>query len=493
MEQIQQFIGNDQAATAAVQALTQAGGRVFVVGGAVRDAVLNKPVKDVDLMCAGLTDDQIEAALAPVGKLNFTGKDFGVYRLRVGDDEVEIALPRTERSTGSGHKDFDVTADPFLDPSVDLSRRDFTGNAMAFDPNTNELLDPHGGQADLENGDLKLVNPQAFKDDPLRIVRALVANARFGLQPDQELIDSMQRNAQAIRHLPGERIQMELDKLLSAADPASAIHIAAQTGVLDYMAPELSATIGFDQMNPHHDLDVFSHTMEVLRAMTKLSNDPDMRLAALFHDSGKPESFWRDETAPEGGGGHFYKKKLDKKKPEDKLLIDKMNLKDGDFLGEDHEDVGARLVDSFMQRLRYPNARRERVVFLVQNHMWKYFSSEKGARKFLAACNNDIKVAFDLLTIRKADSAGKIDGQMSDFDAEEIQKAETLLRTVIDNQDATSVRDLALNGRDLMELGLRGPEIGQTQRRLLNAVIDNPELNTKDALSGLVRAWTTTA
>lgn len=477
MEQIQQFIAGDRAATAAVQALTQAGGRVFVVGGAVRDAVLDKNVKDVDLMVAGLTDDQIEAALAPVGKLNFTGKDFGVYRLRVGKDEVEIALPRTERSTGSGHKDFDVTADPFLDPSIDLSRRDFTGNAMAFDPNTNELLDPHNGQADLENGDLKLVNPQALEDDPLRIVRALVATARFGLQPDDQLVESMARNAQRIKALPGERIQMEMDKLLAAPDPASAIQLAAQTGVLTYLAPELVSMIGFDQMNPHHDLDVFSHTMEVLRAMTRLSDDPDMRLAALFHDSGKPESFWRDEDAPEGGGGHFYKKKLD----------------DGTFIGEDHEDVGSRLVDAFMQRLRYPTDRRERVVFLVQNHMWKYFNTEKGARRFLAACNNNIKMAFDLLTIRKADSAGKVDGNISDFDAEEIQKADELLRTIIDNQDATSIRDLAVNGHDLMELGLRGPDIGHAQRKLLEAVIDNPELNTRDALLGLAQAWNTNA
>jgi len=473
MEQIQQFIAGDQAATAAVQALTQAGGQVYVVGGAVRDAVLDKPVKDVDLMVTGLTDSQIESALSPVGKLNFTGKDFGVYRLRVGDDEVEIALPRTEQSTGSGHKDFDVTADPYLDPSVDLYRRDFTGNAMAYNATTGELLDPHGGQEDLQNGDLKLVNPQAFEDDPLRIVRALVANARFGLQPDQNLIDSMKQNAQEIRHLPGERIQMEMDKLMSAADPASAIQIAADTGLLDYLAPELSSTIGFDQMNPHHDLDVFSHTMQVLRAMTRLSNDPDMRLAALFHDSGKPDSFWHDETAPDGGGGHFYKKKLD----------------DGSFIGQDHDEVGADLVNAFMERLRYPNNRRERVVTLVRNHMFPYFSSTKGARKFLANLGNDPKMAFDLLTLREADASGKTDNTPNDFDRESIDKCYAALQQILDNNEPTSVRDLALGGRDLMALGLVGPEIGQMQKKLLADILEDPSLNTPETLTQLVNEY----
>lgn len=473
MEQINQFIANDAAATAALQALTAAGGQVYVVGGAVRDAVLDKPVKDVDLMCAGLTGEQIEATLAPIGKLNFTGKDFGVYRLRVGDDEVEIALPRTERSTGQGHKDFDVQADPFLDPSEDLYRRDFTGNAMAYNPQSQELLDPHNGQADLMAGDLRLVNPDAFKDDPLRIMRGLVASARFGLTPDSQVMEAMDENASHIKSLPGERIQMEMDKLMGAADPAEGIQIAAQTGVLHYMAPELAATIGFDQMNPHHDLNVFDHTMQVLRKMTRLSDDPDLRLAALFHDSGKPDSFWRDEEAPEGGGGHFYKKKLD----------------DGTFIGADHEDEGARLADAFMSRLRYPNARRERVVKLVQNHMFPYFKSEKGARKFLASLGNDPQMAFDLLLLRESDASGKHGGEPTEFDASNIALDRQLLQSVIDNQSVVSVRDLAVNGHDLASLGLKGPEIGKAQKRLLESVIDNPDLNDRDTLMGMARQW----
>lgn len=471
MEAIDSAIQSDPAAKTAISALTAAGGRVFVVGGAVRDAVLGARPKDIDLMCQGLDGDQIVAALQPLGRLDFTGKQFGVFRFKSNNSEVEIALPRTERSTGLGHKDFEVTTDHTLDPEDDLARRDFTGNAMAYEPATGTVIDPHGGVDDLQSGTLSLVNDKAFEDDPLRIVRALVANARFGLEPDDNLKQALADNAERIRHLPGERIQMELDKLLSSADPAKAVELAEESGLIPYLFPELDAAVGFDQMNPHHDLDVFQHTMQVLRAMTNLSSDPDLRLAALFHDSGKPDSFWRDETAPAGGGGHFYKKVL----------------KDGTVLGADHEDVGAERVREFMTRLRYPNARIERVTTLVQNHMFPYFNSLKGARKFLRALNGDVKMAFDLLTLREADASGKSDNTPSTFDRNSIDKARALLQEAVDNQDEQgfTLKDLAVNGRDMMQIGLKGPAIGQALNRLLDLVIDHPELNDHSTLMQL--------
>jgi tRNA nucleotidyltransferase (CCA-adding enzyme) len=471
-ETLSGLLEGDAAAKTAADALTAAGGQVFIVGGAVRDAVLGTNPKDIDLMCAGLSDEQIEAALNPLGKLDFTGKQFGVFRFRKGNDEVEIALPRTEQSTGTGHKDFNVTADPYLDPSVDLSRRDFTGNAMAYNIGTGEFLDPHGGADDLRASRLRLVNDNAFVDDPLRIVRALVAQARFGLEPDEKVIQSMRDNAHRIRHLPGERIQMELDKLLAGKNPAQAMSIAAETGLLDYMAPELSAAVGFDQQNPHHDLDVYSHTMKVLSKMSELTNDPDLRLAALFHDSGKPESFWRDETHPEGSGGHFYKK----------------ILPDGTELGADHEEVGADLAEQFMLRLRYPTKRIERVKMLISNHMFPYFSNLKGARKFLKNLDGDVKAAFDLLNLREADASGKRDGSMSEYDVKMLDKARTLIQEVVDQGNAMTIKDLAIGGRDLIELGIKpGPEMGTLLSHLLDLVIESPELNNRDDLIKVVQ------
>lgn len=467
------MLAADPSAAVATDALTAAGGQVYIVGGAVRDAVLGRNPKDVDLMVSGLTEDQITQALSPLGKLNFTGAQFGVFRFREGDNpEVEIALPRTERSTGPAYTDFEVTTDPFLPIDEDLRRRDFTGNAMAYAPVTQELIDPYGGADDLGNSQLRLVNPDAFRDDPLRVVRALVANARFGLEPDDELMQALADNAHRIKNLPGERIQMELDKLLSGTDPAEALRLAEESGIIDYLIPELSSAVGFDQMNPHHDLDVFSHTLQVLRRMSDLSNDPDLRLAALLHDSGKPASFWRDEDAPEGGGGHFYKKIDD----------------DGTVRGDDHEVVGAELADAFMRRLRYPNERRERVVNLIRNHMFPYFDSPKGARKLLASLGGDVNTAFDLLKLREADASGKSTGSMSDFDSASLARARELLQQVLSEESATTVKDLAVNGHDMMQLGFEREEIGQKLRELLDAVVENPELNERDTLLELAQS-----
>lgn len=471
MTPIDTAVQNDPAAITAIRALTAAGGRVFVVGGAVRDAILGHNPKDIDLMCQGLDGDAIVAALNSLGRLDFTGKAFGVFRFKSGKSEVEIALPRTEQSTGLGHKDFMVTTDPHLSPEDDLARRDFTGNAMAYEPATKTLLDPHGGAEHLQNGQLSLVNDKAFEDDPLRIVRALVSNARFGLEPDENLKQALKDNAQRIRHLPGERIQMELDKLLSSADPTRAVQLAEESDLIPYLFPELESAIGFSQMNPHHDLDVFSHTMQVLKKMSSISNDPDLRLAALFHDSGKPDSFWRDPHAPEGGGGHFYKKVLD----------------DGTVLGADHEEVGAEHVNAFMHRLRYPNNRIDRVTKLVKFHMFPYFNSSKGARKFLRALNGDVKLAFDLFLVRESDASGKSTGEMSTYDRESIDKGRKLLQEVLDNEGSFTLKDLAVNGRDMMELGLENRQIGQTLNKLLDLVVDNPDLNDRDTLMRLVQ------
>ena len=468
---LQSMLANDAAASAAFDALTQAGGQVYIVGGAVRDAALGNNPKDIDLMCAGLTGEQIEQALGTVGRVDYTGKAFGVYRLRRGADDVEIAMPRTEQSTGVGHTDFEVNADPNIPIETDLGRRDFTVNAMAYDPVSDQIIDPHSGQEHAATGRLSLVNPNAFEDDPLRVVRALTAVSKHGLVPDDEIRQSMEQHASSLNHLPGERIQMEMDKLLSGKNPAEALELAYQTGVMDYLAPELIAMRGFDQKNPHHDLHVDQHTLAALDKMTKLTSDPDLRLAILFHDSGKPDSFWQDESKGPNGGGHFYRHVTD----------------DGTVLGKDHQDVGAELARSFMERNRYPKARIDRVEKLIQMHMFPYIKTEKAARKFLREAG-DPKTAMDLLKIREADSSGKNEKTESTFDKQAREKSESLLRQVIEKEQATSIRDLAIGGKDLIDAGIKpGPEMGRILNTLLERVIDNPELNTKDALLGMAQ------
>lgn len=461
----------DPAALQAYQALSAAGGRVFIVGGAVRDTILGKKPKDVDLMVAGIPADQVEAALRALpGPTQFAGKNFGVFHYYNPEDKenkVEIALPRSEHSTGPGHKDFEVQVDHTLPIESDLSRRDFTGNAMAFDIDSQQLIDPFDGEGDLKEGILRLINEQAFVDDPLRIVRAVVAYSVHGLIPDEFTLDQMEVNASRIRNLPGDRIREELDKLLTGEDPAEALRMAHEAGLLEYILPELDVAMGFNQHNVHHDLDVGEHTLTVLEHMTTLTDDPDLRLAALLHDLGKPDSFWQDEE----GNGHFY---------EDPSQPDSAN----------HEEVGADIARSFMTRLHYSKNRINRVTQLVQHHMFPYFQAHSGARKFLNRVGGDPQMAQDLLALRESDAHGKADGTMRPYDEEQIALNRQLLQEVLDKDEAVTVKNLAVSGTDLMALGIpAGPELGRILKDvLLPLVIEDPNLNERETLLEIVRA-----
>jgi tRNA nucleotidyltransferase (CCA-adding enzyme) len=465
---LQAALQNDPVAREAYVALSRAGGHVYIVGGAVRDAHLGKPPKDVDLMVVGMPSEEVQNVLSSLpGRVDLTGKSFGVYRYRNGDFEVEVALPRTEQSSGDSHKDFDVNIDHELTPEEDLARRDFTANAMAYNVDTNEFIDPYNGRQDLQDGVLRTVSPQSFKDDPLRIVRAIVASARHGLEPDYGTLEQMREEASQIRFLPGERIQMELDKLMTSPDPARAIEIAQATGLLDYMIPELSVTFGVEQRNPHHDLDVGDHLLEVFKHMTNISDDPDMRLTALLHDIGKPDSMWTDEA----GNGHFYEHP--------------------DHPGSaDHDKLGAQYAEELMRRLKYPNDRINRVKKLIENHMFPAFNTKRGARKFLQRVGDE-HTAWDLLRLRQADLAGK-GRQRGGLGNEQgtVNKMMDLLHQVIDEQPAFTQKDLAINGKDLMEIGVQpGPKMGDILRSLLDIVVEQPELNTKEDLLGMAKQY----
>jgi len=470
LDRLYQGVQNDPAAQTANDALTQAGGTVHVVGGAVRDLILGNQPKDIDLMVSGLDQDQIIAALKPQGQLTYAGKAFGVFHFTVGDSTVEIAMPRVE--FGNTNENYQVDKD--IPVEADLSRRDFTANAMAVNLSSGEVLDPYGGTQDLRQGTLKAVSPTAFQDDPTRLLRGAVANSRFGLEPDEETRAAMTENADRLRDQPGDRLGKEMDKLLTGKDPVSAVRLMNDTGMLEHIAPEVSEAVGFDQQNPHHDLDVGNHLFAVLKAMQHLSSDPDLRMAALLHDIGKPGSFWKDEDAPEGGGGHFYKQKQD----------------DGTFVGEDHEDLGANMAEEVLKRLRYPNDRINRITTLIQHHMFPYFNAKSGARKFLNSVGGDLKMANDLLTLREADSMGKADGEIRPFDRKMVDKDRALLQQVIDDESATTVKDLAVNGRDLMQLGIpQGPIIGLVLHELLDIVLENPEFNTREQLLPLAEQY----
>ena len=449
----------------------------YLVGGAVRDELLGLDSKDADFLVPGVDTEGLRAALAPHGRVEdlvvadrlvgvrFHPRDREIQQLsRAG---IEFAPPRKEVSTGPGRHDFEIVADPDLSVEDDMRRRDFTVNAMARRLEDGELVDPLGGQADLEARRLRTVSAQSFREDPLRLVRALRFVSQLGFDPDEELLAQMREEAPAVKLVSGERIggglaadgMGELSKLLLGAEPARALRLARDTGVLVELLPEFGPAIGFDQESRYHDLTVDEHTFAVVQAAADNGFPLQVRLAALFHDLGKPVVAWRghDERL------HYYAKP--------------------GVAAHGHDQVGADLAAGALLRLRYPNALRQRVVRIVRRHM---FQPGKGdvlrARRFLQRNGDDL--AFDLLDHKHADLLGK---RGTEGEPPPLGEIDALLRfrEVVEAERSSPhrLRDLAIDGNDLIELGFQpGPQLGRILHDLLDAVVEEPGLNTRDEL-----------
>jgi len=450
---VRNIAATDPAAWAAFQALEPLG-NVYAVGGVVRDIVLGKTPKDVDLMVQGVEEDDVREALENLpGRVDYTGQQFGVFRYRDPEgNEVEIAMPRTERSTGPGHKDFEVYTDPYISVGQDLARRDFTGNAMAVNLATGDLVDPYHGSEDLKAGLLNTVSDRSFPEDPLRILRGLSSVSRHGLDPSPQTYHDLGAHADSLTELPKERIQMELDKLMSGDNPAKAIELAEATGILDHVLPDVAATIGFDQKNKHHNLLLNDHIREVLNFTAQQTQDVDVRWAALLHDIGKPESQWFDDE----GWGHYYENDAGQ--------------------GKDHEKHGAEMAQRLLTDLKFPADRIARITHLVRWHMFPAFQSPGGARKFINRVGDEH--ADDLLKLRWADSGGK--GYEWDGN---VPKMTQLVQGVRDAGEPTNTKMLAINGGDLIAAGHKpGPQMGALLNHMVELVLEDPTLNTKEQL-----------
>ncbi|MGZ4339318.1 MAG: HD domain-containing protein [Gaiellaceae bacterium] len=445
----------------------------YVVGGAVRDALLGRDSKDADFLVPGTDIAGLRAALDPHGRtdeLVVAGRSVGVRFYphdrsvrRLARAGIELAPPRREVSTGPGRHDFEIVVDPSASVEEDLGRRDFTVNAMARRLADGALVDPHDGRADLEAGVLRTVSPASFAEDPLRLVRGLRFVSQLDLDPEPETLAQMRAEAPGVRLVSGERIgggiaadgMGELSKLLLGAHPAKALRIARDTSVLVELLPEFEAAVGFDQESRYHSLTVDEHTFEVVQAAADAKRSLVVRLAALFHDLGKPHVGWRgtDERL------HYYAK--------------------SGYSTKSHEQVSAELADQALTRLRYPTELRRRVVRIVRSHMLDTTRADPlRARKLLARYGDSL--LEDLFDHKEADLRGKgerpADAEVAKLD---------LLRQVVDEQRSQPhrVRDLAVRGDDLIRIGFRpGPALGRALQKLLEEVVRTPELNTKEAL-----------
>jgi tRNA nucleotidyltransferase/poly(A) polymerase len=434
----------------------------YVVGGAVRDELLGIPHSDEDFLVPGVDHAGLHAALEPHGRV----EDLEVHGQLVGvrfypDDPavkglvpsgIELTPPRIERSTGPGHHDFEIVADGSATVEDDMRRRDFTVNAIARRLATGELVDPFGGVADLERRVLRTVTPESFREDPLRILRGLrlVSQLSFALAP--ETLGQMRAEAAGLRHVSGERIgggvavdgMGELSKLLLGTRPAEALRLARDTGALVEVIPELGATFGYAVASPRQPLPLDEHLFAVAQAAADAGTTLPVRLAALLHDVAKAQA---------------------------------------DAAGESHAAGGAAATGRILRRLRYPNGLREDVVRLVAVHDFRLDGEVDAAfaRRFLAS--HGLERARELVALKRADLSVK------EVDPAELAALARLEQEIEGQRDQPyRLPDLAVNGRDLLELGYReGPALGAALARLLDDVLDDPALNSREALLARAR------
>jgi tRNA nucleotidyltransferase (CCA-adding enzyme) len=454
----------------------------YVVGGAVRDELLGVESKDADFLVPGVDTDELKTLLAPHGRVDdlvVAGRLVGV-RLHPREKSVrpyaragiEFAPPRREVSTGRGRHDFEIVADASLSVEDDMRRRDFTVNAMAKRLSTGELVDPLAGRADLQRRVLRTVSATSFAEDPLRIVRALRFVSQLDFDLDDATLRQMREEAASIELVSAERIgggiaadgMGELSKLVLGAQPAKALRLARDTGVLVQVLPEFEPAIGFDQESRYHDMTVDEHTFAVVQAAADAKHVLPVRLAALFHDLGKPLAAWRGTD----GRLHYYAKH--------------------GYAERSHEQVGAELAGTALRRLRYPNALRDRVCRIVRYHMFQVGrGDELRARRFLAKHGDEL--AFQLVDHKEADFLGKrgTSGPPPLDDIEKLRRFRRVLER--ERKQPHRLADLAVDGRDLIAIGFTpGPELGRALHELLREVVDDPSRNTHDDLVQRARA-----
>ncbi len=443
-----------------LRALLDAGAELYEVGGPVRDRFLNRTVKDHDYLVRHLTVQQLQKLLAPFGRTALVGKSFGVVKFNpfgVTAHEIDFALPRVERSTGTGHRDFDVDFDPELPVTTDLGRRDFTINAMAQSIVTDELIDPFGGKNDLDHRVLRQVFPQAFIEDPLRLLRAVQFAARFALTIEPVTWEAMRAHAALIATVSPERMATEFKKLLDAETPSRGFILMRDAGLLPHCLPELAALVGIEQDKMPGD-DVFLHTMRVLDAARRdeaieHAGDLDLLVAALLHDIGKAKTARYHE--------------------ESKRVV---------FFG--HQIVSKKLAARLIERLKLTTigVNPARVTALIEHHMFetKAFFTDRAIRRFVSKVSPELIML--LVDLRIADNrGGKHPGGIKG-----VAKLKQRIAEEMAKKPPFGAKDLALNGHDLMGMGIpEGPRIGAVLAGLVDLVLDNPELNTREQLTAL--------
>ena len=424
-----------------VDRLEYCGYEAYVVGGCVRDSLLGRTPKDWDV-CTNALPDEVLRVFRRFHVIK-TGLKHGTVTVMVNHEPVEVTTYRIDGAyTDNRHPD----AVQFVsDIEADLARRDFTINAMAYSP-TRGLVDAFGGQHDLAARKIRCVGePDArFNEDGLRLMRALRFAARYRFDIERETAYSIHRNRHLLENVSAERIFSELKGILVGDGVLDML--LAFPDVFTVIIPELAPTLGFEQHNPHHCYDVWTHTAHAVQAIPA---DATLRLAMLLHDVGKPACYSMDEH----GKGHFY----------------------------GHPKRGADMARDILTRLRCDNATLSAVLTYVNEHDRAFPTTIPGMRRLIGKLGES--TIRSLFEIKKADMAAQSTHERAAKVAA-LREASLLLDDTLDGGALFTLKDLQINGSDLMKMGVpQGPRIRNILFTLLEEVQDDVLANTREALA----------
>jgi len=425
--------------------LTNAGYEAFVVGGCVRDSLLELTPKDWDITTSALPEQVKELFSITID----TGIKHGTVTVVIDKSGYEVTTYRIDGEYSNNRHPDKITFSASLED--DVSRRDFTINQICYSPDKG-LVDYYHGIEDLQNGIIRCIgNPdKRFQEDALRMLRAIRFAACYGFTVEDHTKRAIARNSHLLQNISKERIRDEVLKILLSARPSGYIRELTELGLMRYIIPELLDCKGFPQDNPYHDKDVLEH---ILMTVDNTPSRPVLRLSALLHDIGKPHC----KSVDEQGIGHFY----------------------------GHNGVSADMTRQILNRLRFDNETVKRVTCLVKFHDIELTASGRAVKRLLRALGYEV---FEmLLDLKYADITAQ-NPKYLDERISLLNDIRDIVKEIMESAQCFTVKDLDINGYDLMELGFKGREIGEQLNWLLERVIDDHKLNKKSILIDLIKS-----
>lgn len=422
-----------------IHELNQNGYEAFAVGGCVRDSILGKLPQDWDITTSAKPHEVKRIFRRTID----TGIEHGTVTVMLGKEGFEVTTYRVDGEYEDNRHPKQVSFTANL--TEDLARRDFTINAMAYNPDCG-LVDVFGGLEDLRRKVIRCVGTAAerFDEDALRILRAIRFSAQLGFDIEKNTREAMTKKARHLQNISAERIQAELIKLLTSEHPEK-LHEAYELGITEVILPEYDAIVGVSQNTPNHIYTVDKHTMIALKAVEAT---PVLRLTMLMHDMGKPAV----KKTVEDGRDIFYR----------------------------HPEVSARIAKTILKRLKFDNDTLDKVVRLVKWHGLKYNAEAVDVRKALNRIGRDI--FDDFIKVQTADVLAKSPAVI-ERKLELLKEKTALYHQIIEENQCFEIKSLAINGRDLIAAGIEaGPLLGAVLERLTEEVIEDQSLNIKEKL-----------